>query len=251
MRNTETIFVWPDTHVPIHHPRAVSTVLQFVADLKPDSVLMLGDFYDCKAPARWSRGTKDEYEPTLHREFVEGKAILENLRTVFDGPVNFIEGNHEARIRNYLATAAPAFSSLNALTLESLSDFDEYEITLRPQPYRFAPGWVAIHGDKLATYAGGSALKMVKTLGLSVVQGHSHRLGVIHETTDKRRTAFEAGHLCDVNQASYLTYPGIANWQMGAGVLYVDQARVHVEALSLEVNGSLTHNPLGFVELGK
>lgn len=240
MSGWKTIFVIPDTHVPDHHVRAFDAVTEFVAQFEPDEILHLGDFLDCKGPARWSKGLAEEFSGTLQDEIDFGHKLLGNLREFHDGPFHYLEGNHEARIRNYLKLYAPALSGLRGFTLRELLGLDDLEINLQAQPYKFAPGWVAIHGSKLGAYAGASAMKMVKTLGLSVVQGHSHRAGIISETTDKTRTGVEFGHISDIRKASYLPL-GSANWQMACGVLNVNGSRVHPEVIPIAPNGSFQY----------
>jgi hypothetical protein len=65
-----------------------------------------------------------------------------------------------------------------------------------------------------------SARKEMLRHNKSIVQGHTHRLGVIYETTDRTRFALEAGWLGDIRKATYLDFPGVANWQSGFGYFY-------------------------------
>ena len=87
------------------------------------------------------------------------------------------------------------------------------------------PGWVMAHGDEgsLNRVPGSTAMNLARKLGKSVVCGHTHKLGIQHETTGlngRTSTLFgmEVGHLMDIKKASYLT-SGIANWQQGVGML--------------------------------
>jgi len=243
MSSWQTVLAWPDTHIPDHDPRAVAGILQLVHEYDPDRIVILGDFVDMRGPARWSRGMAEEYQSDLQMDCNAAVGILESLRAVWDGPCDYIEGNHEARIRAYLARYAPALRDLQSLQLPELLEFDRLAITYQGQPLTLAPGWVAIHGDKLAGYAGGSALRMAREFGESVVQGHSHRLGLIHETRghrERRKTiaAVECGHLADIDAASYLTH-GSANWQQGFALLHIsDAGTVIPELVHIQSDGS-------------
>ena len=81
---------------------------------------------------------------------------------------------------------------------------------------------------------------MVRETGLSIIQGHSHRLGITYRTTDKTRVGIEAGHLSDQKKASYISY-GRANWQMGIAILNVNGSRVHPEVIPIAPNGSFQY----------
>jgi hypothetical protein len=88
------------------------------------------------------------------------------------------------------------------------------------------------HGDegRAIQVPGSTAMSLAKKLGKSVVCGHTHKLGLQHETTGlygKNRTQFglEVGHLMDIKQASYLT-TGVANWQQGIGILVEKNRKV-------------------------
>ena len=136
----KTILCIPDTHVPDHHARAFDNVTQFVADFEPDEILQLGDFLDCPGPARWNKGVAEEYSSDLQAELDLAHKLLGNIREFHEGPFNYIQGNHEARISNYLRLYAPAFASLGALRLESLLGLSELGIELQKQPFKLAPG---------------------------------------------------------------------------------------------------------------
>jgi len=89
-----------------------------------------------------------------------------------------------------------------------------------------------MHGDegRSATYSGGTALKLANQVGESVVCGHTHKQGLLHDHDShsgritKRRFGFEVGHLMDLRKASYIKAG--ANWQAGFGLLYVDGKHV-------------------------
>lgn len=89
------------------------------------------------------------------------------------------------------------------------------------------------HGDEgsLIRTSGGTALSLAKRTGLSIVCGHTHRLGIQHEHTayngklNGKLYGVEVGHMMDLRKASYLKSGG-ANWQAGFAILYVDGSRV-------------------------
>ena len=95
------------------------------------------------------------------------------------------------------------------------------------------------HGDegRAIQVPGSTAMSLAKKLGKSVVCGHTHKLGLQHETTGlygKNRTLFglEVGHMMDMKQASYLT-SGIANWQQGVGMLIEHKRKVTPYAIPI------------------
>ena len=72
--------------------------------------------------------------------------------------------------------------------------------------------------------------------------GHTHRVGLQHETTGfygKTSTLYglEVGHMMDIKQASYLT-SGAANWQHGIGILVEHNRKVTPFAVPI-VNGEV------------
>ncbi len=240
--NEKLVVLWPDTHHHYQDQRAIDNLLRAIDKTQPAEVCLLGDFLDCKAPARWSRGTADEYAADLEVEAKAGRQTLEDLRTVYDGRVTFLRGNHEARMANYVHSHAPALAGVVRMYGELL-DFAKYRVEEMGQPYRIAPGVAAIHGEKLSSTqnsAGQSAYKERARHGTSIVQGHTHRLGVGYDTSDRQRFWLEAGWLGDVKKAAYLPFKGVANWQSGFGYLHIDGQKVTPGVVPIHAGGSFT-----------
>ncbi|QGJ94821.1 metallophosphoesterase [Mycobacterium phage Blinn1] len=244
---TKRIVVIPDTQIPFDDPRSLRAVVRFIGDWQPDEVIHIGDLMDYPSPARWSKGSAEEFYPVMleHNEQAK-KRLLGPLRKVYDGPIGVHEGNHDLRPREYLTKYAPALAEFEgAFHIKHLLDFDGFGITLLPDFNEFAPDWVTTHGHRgqmgIARIAGSTALNGAKRFNKSVVMGHTHRLGLITESfgfgsvVGKQVTGFEVGNLMNMEQASYLK-GGTGNWQQGFGILTVDGPYVKPEVVPI-MNG--------------
>ncbi|MFE2997963.1 metallophosphoesterase [Nocardia sp. NPDC059246] len=241
---TKRIFIVSDIQYPFHDRKALRTVIQCIGDIQPDEVVFIGDVMDFPAQSRWSKDTRAEFERDLRQDVDEGKRkIFEPLRAVYAGPVGFHEGNHDERPRTYLNKYSPALASVKAFNIETLMDFDSFGITLLPDFYEIAPGWVSTHGHlggiRLSQEAGKTALTAAKRFGKSVVMGHTHRLGVqpysfgYDSKVTKTVYGFEVGNLMDMKLAGYLK-GAAANWQQGFGILDIDGQHTKPMAVPIE-----------------
>lgn len=201
--------------------------MSLIKEEKPDELWCVGDELDAPEPSRWNKGMAGEYAPTLQDSIDETYNLMLDFRKALGKRKPFIiqRSNHTDRIQTYIRKYAPAFSSLDTLKVEELLGYSSLGITYLHKMRELMPGWVMAHGDEgsLSRTPGTTALGLAKKLGKSVVCGHTHRLGLQHETTGlngRTHTLFgmEVGHLMDIKQASYLT-SGIANWQQGVGML--------------------------------
>lgn len=221
------IVIGGECQIPYHSKKAWGAFLRFIYDVAPHEVVLIGDFIDCPSPSRWNRGTAAEYAGQLQLELNFAKAMLTELRTIHSGRIGFHIGNHEDRINVYARTKAPAFADLECLEVSSLLDFKEYGIEQRDTIHPLGSGtrWVTTHGHvgPSSRYSGGTALALARRFGRSVVCGHTHRLGVLNESSGiQARTTLsgvESGHLMDVSKASYIKHQS-PNWQ--AGFAYLD-----------------------------
>lgn len=218
----ETILFVPDLQISHHDPQFVTKMIDFMKDMKPTTIIMIGDIVDCTAPARWNRGSSLEFAGTLQAEFDEFSRIACEIRSSFDGPIQFHLGNHEKRIARYIESNAPAFGSLRSLKISELLEFNEHGIEEVGEFYQFAPGWLSTHGDvggSLSRNAGSTALSIARNTGYSIVCGHTHRQGIVSESRGyagnlKVITGVEVGHGMDETKASYMK-GGVMNWQKG------------------------------------
>ncbi|GAA0406388.1 metallophosphoesterase [Streptomyces luteireticuli] len=242
---TTEITVVSDVQYPLHDARAVRNLWSYIIERQPNEVLIIGDFMDYAAPSRWSKGTRAEFEHDVLRESEGGHALLADLREGYDGPIKFVEGNHDARPRDYLTKYAPALATSAAFNVENLLGFGSLDINLIDPFTEIAPGWVAMHGHELkgmSQLPGRTAASKARKLDRSVVMGHTHKNAVAPETVGVgkgRRTlfGFEVGHLMDETKAQYLA-GGVANWQKGWGRLLVGQYSATPHPVYVESDGS-------------
>lgn len=231
-----------DLQVPYHDKRAVANVAKFIKAFKPDTVVSVGDEMDFQTISRWAHGTPLEYERTIGRDRDATVDVLEQLRVN-----HVIRSNHTDRLFNTVMMRAPGLISLPELELPNFLRFPELGIRYHTKPYELAPGWLLMHGDEgnISQNGGTTALNLAKKTGMSVVCGHTHRMGLTHysEAYWGRATrtiwGMEVGNLMDAKQASYLK-GGINNWQQGIGLLWVDGRHVKPEIVPIRKDGSFT-----------
>jgi predicted phosphodiesterase len=234
-RLTKRIVIVPDTQFPYTDWKSLNAVVKYIGATKPDEVIHIGDMMDFPGPSRWSKGTAEEFHGNMWKDIeVAKRRFLEPLRQVYDGPVGVHEGNHDERPRTYLAKYAPALGTSDAFAFGTLLDFAGFGITLLPDFYDVAPGWLTTHGHlggiKLSPLAGNTARNAAIRFGKSLIMGHTHKAGITHHTFGydgkvKTLTGVEVGNLMNMKQAQYLKY-ATANWQTGFVTLDVDGQHV-------------------------
>ena len=206
----------------------------------------MGDELDAPEPSRWNKGMAGEYAPTLQDSIDLTYNIMADFRDALGRNKPFIiqRSNHTDRIQTYIRKYAPAFGSLDSLKIEELLGYDSLNIQYLHKFKELLPGWIMAHGDEGRSIQtpGSTAMNLARKLGKSVVCGHTHKLGVQHETTGlygKNKTIYglEVGNLMDIKQASYLS-SGVANWQQGIGVIVQKDRNVVPYAVPV-VNGDI------------
>jgi hypothetical protein len=221
------VVVLSDLQIPYQDDTAVNAVMKFIRWYKPHELWCVGDELDAPEPSRWNKGMAGEYAPTLQDSIDLTYEIMADFRTALGRNKPFIiqRSNHTDRIQTYIRKYAPAFSTLETLKIEELLGYHSLNIQYLHKFKELLPGWIMAHGDEGRSIQtpGSTAMNLARKVGKSVVCGHTHKLGVQHETTGlygKNKTIYglEVGHLMDIKQASYLT-SGVANWQQGIGIL--------------------------------
>lgn len=246
-----TIVVMPDVQAPLHDEALVKKFIRFLKDFQPNELAQVGDFTDSTEISRWVRGKKPEFAGDLQGGFDTSRAILEDIRDVFDGRFRIVRSNHDDRLELYLESCAPGLN-LRDLTLEKQVGFDDYDVEfVRDSVVELAPGWVMAHGDEgsLSPVAGRTAFGLAKNkFGVSTVCGHTHRAGLTSESLgyngkiNRVISGMEVGHFMNLEAADYLKKKGVAaNWQKAFGILevYGDKVFPHLVTVTEDNNFSV------------
>jgi hypothetical protein len=230
------IFVISDLQVPFHCKRSVEAVASMISDLKgpDDTVLTIGDEMDFQTISRWSQGTALEWERSIGKDRDATVQVLKDLQVE-----HVIRSNHTDRLYNQIMRRLPGLLGLPEIELKNFLRLPELGITFHEEAFPVAPGWVAMHGDEagVSQVAGQTAQGLSKKVGLSVVCGHTHRLGLqpytqsVNGKTTRTLYGFEVGNLMDMGKAKYAK---THNWQAGFGLLYVDGPRVTPVPIPIE-----------------
>jgi hypothetical protein len=114
------VFIIPDAQIgyyrdintmeltPFHDTRAIAVMLQMLKIYKPDTVVILGDFLDLPSLSKYLQVA--EFQLTLQPAIEYAYELLCQVRSIV-GPncqIEYIEGNHERRMSEYIARNALA-----------------------------------------------------------------------------------------------------------------------------------------------
>jgi hypothetical protein len=140
---------------------------------------------------------------------------------------------------------APGLLGLPELELPEFLRLPDIGATYHDKPYELAPNWLLMHGDEgsMKSTGGLTALGLAMRTGMSVVCGHTHRMGLAHHTqahgTATPRTVWgmEVGNLMKYRDAKYIK-GGLFTWQQGFGMLYVDGRTVVPVTIPIQKDGS-------------
>jgi len=237
----KTIVCISDLQVPYHDVKAVKAIAKFIKAYKPNTVVSCGDEMDMQTISKWSKGTELEFERSMGRDRDTTRQVLYDLNID-----HMVRSNHTDRLFNTLMMRAPGLLGLPELELENFLGLKELGIKYHTDPYELAPGWLLMHGDEgnVQPTAGATALGLAKRSGMSVVCGHTHRMGLTHYTQAYRGSApktiwgMELGNLMDYTNAKYIK-AGLFTWQQGFGILHVDGTTVVPQIVPI-INNSFT-----------
>lgn len=231
----ETNIVLGDLHIPLEDKRAVSVVLDYIEDTKPDRVTINGDLVDFFTTSKFAaahevEGLLDDLEQT--------DIFFHQLRQIHKGGIDFIEGNHEYRLDWFLRNKAPQLLGLPQLRIESLLNLNKYRVKYHASGSKLAgvieygPELLIGHWSVALQGAGRTANKLMLKYGKSIIQGHTHRLAKIVKRQDNRVLGgYEGGCLCDLNP-DYVDKP---DWAHGFCVVHKKKgrSRFHVEVVEI------------------
>ena len=211
--------------------------------------MCVGDELDAQTISTYARGTALEFEGSLQKNIIGLKGLLKEFRSAIgrSKPFQISRSNHTARIERYIAKFAPGFSCIDSIKIENLLGYNDKNINVKYNRSltEVAKGVLLGHGDegRLYSQAGATALGLALRTGKSVVCGHTHRAGLMHQSfgySAKLSKVFgmEVGHLCDLSSPGMKYTKGYANWQAGFGILYEQDGQVKPELITFNKDGS-------------
>lgn len=248
----ERYVVLPDIQAPLHDKRAVEAIITYIKRVKPDGLMCVGDEIDLPSVSRWEQGTVTEFARSLKKDVAVTNQIISAFRDALGRrkPFHISRSNHGDRLARYVIRKAPALHEYvdenEMLDIPKLVGYDKLGVTYHREPFEFTTGWVLCHGDEgnISPLAGRTATNLaVNKFGMSVVCGHTHRLGVSNHTTSlkgkvtRTLTGLEVGHVMDLRQAHYMSAHS-ANWQQGCGLVQADGKQTAALALPI-INGKV------------
>lgn len=133
--------------VPIHDTKALTIALDFIADFKPDTIILGGDILDCGPVSHWSAGSPGQTEGL--KLFTDAKELREALIKPCERLAKqlvYIEGNHEDWL-NQFVDKHPSMEGI--VEIGNLLRLDKWIVI--PQGGAFQLGKLTfIHGDQIS-----------------------------------------------------------------------------------------------------
>ena len=225
-----------DIHFPKHDARMVTLWMDVLRYLKPQAVDLLGDIDDADSTSRWAEGTSRASTSLEDAGVADTRKFLADIHSVVPkADKHFHDGNHGwYRHAKFLDKNAPQV--LDYLTPDTLYEYraSKFEWHLYDQPPVKRYGDIyAHHGESISKHAGESVRNDVMGWGVSLIRGHSHRMGEYHVSyplAGRDLRGFEIGHMCDPSQMTYDVAP---NWQAGFAFGLVDGDDVFIDTIEI------------------
>jgi UDP-2,3-diacylglucosamine pyrophosphatase LpxH len=215
----EPILVVSDAHIPYHSPIWWDLLLQVGRDIRPKTVVIIGDFADFYAVSDHDKSPDRANAFDQELDVVDG--CLDQLDALGAGDKLYIEGNHEDRLRRYLMKNPALHGVVNTERLLHLKERGWQFV-----PYKHHASRGAVHFTHDVGTAGRNAVfKALELYQHSVITGHTHRFAYIVEgsATGECKLSAMFGWGGDVEQVEYMNLAKARkDWALGFGVGYHD-----------------------------
>jgi hypothetical protein len=250
---------------PLHDRRSMSLALTLAEIIRPDRIVILGDWLDL---AEWSThfARKPEFAQTTQPALAEGAWWINCLRGLTAGPIDFIPGNHEDRVNKamvenmqaaYGLTSLDGIEEIPLLGIDNLLGLSKMGVTCHAD-YPDGEVWIneglrAIHGELARSQYGATAQAILKEIGVSTIYGHIHRHESMSKTIHERGqirliTAFSPGCLCRLEAGVVPAARSRVNWQHGLGIVDYDESGIQHNIMPVQIsNQCFVYNGEAFV----
>lgn len=242
-----------DQQIPYQDDRALKLWFDVMKWFKPDVVDYLGDTSDQFCFSRFQLGTTQEFLKTLppetqaadmlkwlqHSEKDTAEFYAKTRKMRPNAEIFSALGNHDIRVFDYADRYLQ--ENLSEVTPENLWGLDNLGIDYIY--YDSAPkhryGGLYVHHGISAPAGSGDGVKTdMLNFGISLIRGHSHRLGTFYKTWELRNETlrgYEIGHMCQVDSDGF-KYTQLHNWQQGFAVGFVHNGEAHIQLVEINQN---------------
>lgn len=217
-----------DVHVKYQDRNACDAVGELMHDIKPDGLVINGDYMDLIEVSRHAQGSVAELEGLRIKDsFKEGNAQLDRWMAAA-GPQcthnHFIDGNHEDRLRRWMQ------SGDNAVWLDDEGTDIGKRLRLEARGFVYHKGYpeaycrlgrlLVTHGRWTNKYA---AAKHLDAYGHAIMVGHCHTPQLFYGSAlGKQKAGYVTGHLADIDSPA-MKYAGKPNaWCQGFALVQVE-----------------------------
>ncbi len=228
-----------DIHLPYHDTRTIQVAVDKAKQRGVSWILLNGDILDCY---EMSVHDKNPNTGKFVDEVEKGRQFLAYLRSQFPrARIVYKEGNHEFRLRRYVAKNAPALFDLKMLEFPALLEMQQHGVEWVADKRVIQVGKLnVVHGHE---FRGGGGVNPARWLFLRSVStalcGHFHRTSEHHETALDRRLygVWSVGCACYL----YPQYDPQNKWNHGFAFVELERAAgmFHVTNHRLEPDGRL------------
>lgn len=226
-----------DIHFPLHDSRTVELWLKVLKWWKPQAVDLLGDIDDADSTSRWAVGPETNV-PILEGGVLDTRNFLAEINALVpDADKHFFDGNHGwYRHEKYLLKNSPVLAGL--VTPELLYESEKSGFAwhqYEEPPTRRYGNMYCHHGDSISKHSAESVRNDVLNWGVSLLRGHSHRLGnfnITYPITGQSLRGFEIGNMCS---PSLMDYDRSPNWQQGFAIGHVEHVGTDKETAHIQL----------------
>lgn len=220
-KHLKKLLVLNDIHIPYHDQNAVEIAIDYGISEGVDAVLLNGDILDFY---QISEHEKNPANISIKMEVEIAKEFFLNLRSAFPTQhIYFIAGNHENRLKRFLAKNAKQIFDLDEFRLEKILCLDAFDIkNLQHKSIVYWGKLLIEHGDKLRGAGGvNPARTLILKFKRSVCCGHFHRSSMANGVVYQGDTygAWSIGCLCEL-EPDYLE---VNEWNHGFAIIHKDE----------------------------
>jgi predicted phosphodiesterase len=222
----QKILILTDTHRPFHDKKAVALMMKAAKGFKPDRVVIGGDYGDFYSVSAHSKDISRAFQ--LEKEIADINVGLDEIQTLGAKYYDFIEGNHEDRLRRYLQDKAPELAG--QISIPQLFNLEKRGFSFTPYKQTLRLGKLNITHD-LGNAGRHAHYKALDTSQANIVINHTHRIGYAVEGSSegKRHVTAMFGWLGDIKAIDYMhADKARKDWSLGFGIGYIDSKTGYV-----------------------